>query len=95
MPEITDFKDRVVIPCPQGYCSEHPHTLERIAMIEKGLEVVETNSREVKEALEKLRETISNGILNRYPSTIIWIISILTGFCTSLLTVVLGRFLGK
>jgi|MudIll2142460700_1097286.scaffolds.fasta_scaffold102947_4 hypothetical protein len=79
--------------CNQAYCIEHPNVVSRIAMLEKGMEGVELSIKEANETLRTLKAEIFQGILNRYPATIVWIISILTAFCSALLTVVLGNYL--
>lgn len=75
------------------YCEQHPHTVERLAAMEKGLESLEDGVASCRAMLEEMRKNIANDLIHRYPATILWVISLLTGFCTALLTVVLGHYL--
>jgi hypothetical protein len=73
-------------------CLQHSNTVERLAAMEKGLKNTEENVANIHKTLEAIREDITNGIMHRYPATILWVVSLLTGFCTALLTVVLNNY---
>lgn len=86
--------------CVFARCPEHTHTLERVAMLEKGLASLERAMEEntnrmqnihdtVTKEFKLIRDEISNGILRRYPAGIVFIITVLTGICAALLTALL------
>ena len=78
-------------------CPDHPHTLERLATMEKGMLGVEGSMKDVVDRLGKMRDTtieefriirqdIQEGILKRYPLGVVWVISLLTGLVCGLAT---------
>jgi len=84
------------IKCDLGICPEHPHTLERLAILETALKDIKTVNESVIARLDKIRDAtmeelkilrmdIQKGILERYPKEVVVCISILTGLSGTLL----------
>lgn len=74
-------------------CDVHANTVERLATLEADVNSLQTTTLEVKNLILEMRKDIIGIVVTRYPSTIIWVISLLVGFCTSLTTVLLGYIL--
>ena len=83
--------------CSFAGCPEHSHTVERVAILEKGMTTIETGMSDAVSRIEQvrdlmteefgiIRQNIIEGISSRYPASVIWIVSILTGACTALTT---------
>lgn len=85
-------KGETGVTCNQSYCLEHSTTLSRLAMLETALKGVQEDTKDFKDILKEVQKAITNGIMHRYPASIVWIISILTAFSSALLTVVLTRW---
>ena len=98
----TEAEKQKTIKCALGgICSEHPHTLERVAILEQALKDMKGINEGVlvkldrirdvtMEELQNMRKDIQEGILKRYPGGIVLTVSILTGlvgiFATGLIT---------
>jgi hypothetical protein len=83
--------------CSLDMCPHHSHTLERVAILEKGMEAAEAGINKAVKRLDEvrdltidelkiIRDSIMEGILKRHSSTVMAIISILTGLCCALAT---------
>jgi len=83
--------------CTYTRCPDHTHTLERVAMLEKGSDFIERAMSEnitrieaisnmASQEFKIIREEIANGILKRYPAGIVIVVSILSSACAALLT---------
>ena len=83
-------------------CPEHSHTVERVAILEKGMGTVEkgmnnavSRIEQVRDLMTKefgiIRQNIIEGIKERYTVGVIWVVSILTGLCTALITALLMK----
>ena len=92
---MAEEKDRKF--CSYAGCPEHSRTIERVAILEKGMETVEKGMNNAVSRIEQvrdlmteefgiIRQNIIEGIRERYPASVIWIVSILTGACTALTT---------
>ena len=92
-------KEKVPIGGEKGTVGnpEHSRAMERIAILEKGMETVEKGVADAVTRLEQVRDLtieefkiirkdITDGILSRYPAGVVWVVSILTGTCTALTT---------
>lgn len=64
-------------------------------MLETAMKNVRDDTKEFKDILKEVQKAITNGIMHRYPASIVWIISILTAFASTLLTVVLTHWGNK
>jgi len=88
--------------CSFSGCPEHSRTIERVAILEKGMETVEKGMNDAVSRIEQvrdlmteefgiIRQNITEGIKERYPAGVIWVVSILTGACTALVTALLMK----
>ena len=90
--------------CALGMCPEHPHTLERLAMLEKGMSSVETSMLEVVERLtatrdmtmaefKQIRENLIAEVARRQSPWVTIGFSLLFGVCCTLATILVEHLL--
>jgi hypothetical protein len=98
-----------VIKCALGgICSEHPHTLERVAILEQALKDMKSINENVIarldlirdmtiDELKEMRKDMQRAILQRYSSGVVVTFSIMAGllgvFITGLITVLITHYL--
>ena len=86
--------------CSFAGCPEHSRTVERVAILEKGMTTIEKGMGDAVSRIEQvrdlmteefgiIRQNITEGIKERYTAGVIWVVSILTGACTALVTALL------
>lgn len=96
------------VQCALGICPDHPHTVERVAMLEQALKDMKGQNNGIIVRLDKIRdatmdelktmrEDITKGIMDRYSKDVLVWISILTGlvgiFATGLITVIITHYM--
>ena len=53
---MTDGPSATKQKCELGICPDHPHTLERLAMLEKGMSTIESSMEQVVERITTVRD---------------------------------------
>lgn len=97
-------EEKKPIQCALGICPDHPHTVERVAMLEQALSDMKNQNDGIISRLDKIRDAtmdelktmrmdITKGIMERYSKDVLVWISILTGlvgiFATGLITLII------